>query len=192
MTDQTAESYMAIFDYIEKNIFKLGPSQFMTDFEAALRSAINRFYPKAILNGCWYHFSASIRRRFMSVNLYSIITDNLAARSIYRKILCLPLLLAHSIIGGFEFIKNEARENKLYKTFKIFFDYFHTYWMRLVRFIKISIKIEHMFIYSLLFYRTNTILYLLHIYICGQRLQWNPSMRFCFDLLQNDPISSSS
>lgn len=139
MTDQSAESYMAIFDYIEKNIFELQPSSFMADFEAALRAAISRFYPKAKLLGCWYHFCSSIRRRVMSESLYALITDDIEARSIYRKILCLPLLPSHSIEGGFEQIKNDARQKKLYKVFKPIFVYFQNYWMNLVRSIEIFI-----------------------------------------------------
>lgn len=43
MTDKSAASYKAVFHYIESNIFRLQPSQFMADFESGLRAAIWNF-----------------------------------------------------------------------------------------------------------------------------------------------------
>lgn len=37
MTKRTTEAYSAVFDFIEKTLFKLNPSRMMTDFESASR-----------------------------------------------------------------------------------------------------------------------------------------------------------
>lgn len=137
MTDKSAASYKAIFHYIESKIFRLQPSQFMADFESGLRPAIWDFYPNSKLHGCWYHYCSSLRRRLLNMSMYDLITNNSEAKSIYRKMLSLPLLPPESIIGGFDLIKEKARKNKLYRPFKNFFDYFQKFWLNFVRMVLI-------------------------------------------------------
>lgn len=133
MTDKSAASYIAVFSYIENNLFKLQPSQFMADFESGLRAAISNFYPTTQLNGCWFHYCSSLRRNLLSMSLYDLITNSQNAKSIYRKMLSLPLLPPESIEGGFQLIKQEARVSKLFKPFRQFFNYFQNFWLNLVR-----------------------------------------------------------
>lgn len=132
MTDKRTDSYQAIFKYIEENVFMLQPAEFMADFETGLRKAIQNSYPQASLHGCWYHYSASIRRRLMTLCMYRLITDEPMGAQIYRMMLSLPLLPQNRILDGFNVVKTVARENHLYREFKKFFDYFNDYWMKMV------------------------------------------------------------
>lgn len=132
MTNKRAETYQAIFKYIEENLFRLQPAEFMTDFEAGLRKALNDTYPDASLHGCWYHYCASIRRRLMTQNMYRLITDDPSGTQIYRMMLSLPLLPSDRILDGFNVVKTVARENHLHKEFRKFFKYFEEFWMRMV------------------------------------------------------------
>lgn len=111
----------------------LQPAEFMADFEAGLRKAINDYYPDALLRGCWYHYCAAIRRRLMTLQMYRIITEDEEGATIYRMMLCLPLLPPQYIYDGFKVVKSVARDNHLHKEFKKFFDYFEDFWMNMVR-----------------------------------------------------------
>lgn len=137
MTDKKTKTYQKVFKYIEDNVFKLQPAQFMADFETGLRKAITSYFPDAPLYGCWYHYSASIRRRLMTLNMHRVITDDPAGLMIYRMMLSLPLLPRERILDGFDFVKNESRKNGLFKAFKEFFKYFNEFWIHLVCFLVI-------------------------------------------------------
>lgn len=139
MTDKKASTYQKVFEYIEDNVFKLQPAQFMADFEAGLRKAISSYFPGVPLYGCWYHYCAAIRRRLMTLNMHRLITDDPAGFMIYRMLLSLPLLPRDRILDGFNFVKSEARKNRLFKAFKAFFKYFNDFWINLVCFIDIQI-----------------------------------------------------
>lgn len=104
----------------------------MTDFENGLRAAIKRSYPEATLNGCWFHFTAAIRRRILSLHLYGLIKDNPKASFIYRAILSLPLLPTNLILEGYSIIKRQAKLDALFDHFKAMFDYFESFWLALV------------------------------------------------------------
>lgn len=132
MSGKTAALYKEVFDFVEKNLFALNPNQFMTDFEAGLRKAVNEFYPDTKLCGCWYHFCAAVRRKFMSFGMYDLITNNPAAKLIYRMILSLPLLPEESISNGYNIVKQEAIDRKLDKKFEKIFKYFEGYWLHQV------------------------------------------------------------
>lgn len=138
MSGKSGELYKQVFDFIEKNLFKLKPAKFMADFEAGLRNAINEFYPDAVLCGCWFHFCAAVRRKFLSLQLHDLIKEVPAAKKIYRKILSLPLLPAELILNGYNLVKEEAKRNNLNKDFKAIFNYFEQYWLRLVSFLLFS------------------------------------------------------
>lgn len=99
-----------------------------------LRKAINEFYPGATLHGCWYHFCAAVRRKFLSLDMYELISKFPAAKLICRMLLCLPLLPAESIYNGYNIVKQEAIKEKLDKKFKKIFEYFEEYWLPLVSF----------------------------------------------------------
>lgn len=124
--------YQEVFKFIELKIFHLEPSQFMVDFEAGLRAAINASYPDAKLHGCWYHFCAAIRRRFLKLHLYELIKTSPDARFVYRSILSLPLLPPESLLAGYNITKEEAKDIGLGVIFKPVFDYFESYWLALV------------------------------------------------------------
>lgn len=132
MTNKAAKLYETIFKHIEDNVFKLQPAQFMADFEAGLRKALNSYYPNSNLFGCWYHYCAAVRRRLMTLAMYRVINDDPEGILIYRMLLSLPLLPRDHILDGFEFVKDEARKHRLFKEFKEFFKYFNYFWINLV------------------------------------------------------------
>lgn len=136
MIGKKASLYNEVFDYIEeKNLFKISPTaSFMLDFEGGLRKAIKTRYPNGNIKGCWYHYTAALRRKFKSLHMLRLIADNEAANQIYRKLLSLPLVPHDSIEDAYNLIKSEAREKRLYNAFNRFFLYFERFWLNLVRF----------------------------------------------------------
>lgn len=133
MSGKSGDLYKNVFDYIEKQVFELKPARIMADFEAGLRNAINEYYPNAVLHGCWYHYTAAVRRKLLSLSMYELIMNVPSARIIYRMMLSLPLLPEKFIQTGFDIIKMEARERKLHQAYKEMFKYFEIFWMQLVR-----------------------------------------------------------
>lgn len=134
LTRATAIAYKAVFRYVEDNIFKLQPARFMADFEAAMRKAIADLYPNTKINGCWYHFSVAVRRKALSFGLHNLIKNHFDAWSVYKKLLCLPLLPAKKIVQGFEIIVEQTVDLGFHDQFQELFVYFRSFWLRLVRF----------------------------------------------------------
>lgn len=104
MSKRSKECYSAVFDYIEDNIFKLEPDEFITDFECGMRSAINKCYPNAVLRGCWFHYCQSIRKNMLRFGLYSLLKTNYRARFIKKAIMSLPLLPADKFQEGLAYL----------------------------------------------------------------------------------------
>lgn len=132
MSNKCTEAYEAIFNYIENELFAMDPASFMADFEAGIRKAIKKCYPSAKLFGCWYHFSAAVRRRMTKNGLRKLIKDNPEALAVYLKLLRLPLLPPNCIVEGYNLIVKEARSKKLYSKFQNLFSYFEKFWMSMV------------------------------------------------------------
>lgn len=134
MTRKTAESYSAVFKYIEEKLhFKFKPVEFMTDYEDGMRLAIKRRWPNAIIKGCWFHFCRAINKRYLKLGLNRI--KNKHSRRICRMLMSIPLLPPHLIHEGFEAINKFARKHRLFKRFASLFSYIQRYWLGQVKFI---------------------------------------------------------
>lgn len=131
MSHKSAESYSHVFRFIEENIFKLKPTEIITDFEAGLRKAINQTYPGAKLRGCWYHYSAAVRKKMLELGLHKLLKDNDYARRIKKMLMSLPLLPAENFMEGYDYIKQQTKEWGLSHRFKSFFSYYE-YWINQV------------------------------------------------------------
>lgn len=132
MTNRTNECYSAVFKYIEDYIFKLEPDEIITDFEGGLRLAINKYFPQAVLRGCWFHYCKKLREKFIKLGLSSLLKDNPKATLIKYELMNLPLLPSKYFNQGFNHIKHLSRsyglETKLCKVFEYF-----QYWIQQVK-----------------------------------------------------------
>lgn len=131
MTSRSNECYTAVFKYIEQHIFELKPDEIITDFEAGLRIAVNQYYPRAILRGCWYHYCAKIREKFSKLGLSTLIKNNPFARLIKYELMNLPLLPAEYFSQGYSHIQRLARNHNLEGQLRKIFEYFD-YWIEQV------------------------------------------------------------
>ena len=131
MTRKTEECYRNIFKHIEENIFSLQCKSFMSDFEIPMRNALASMYPNAKLNTCWFHLTQAAKKNMSKLSTLSkLIQRNDEARTIYKKLLALPLLPADMIVDAFHKLKTLALSN--FKQFGTFFAYFERQWLQRV------------------------------------------------------------
>lgn len=133
MNYRTYEAYAHVFQFIEENVFKLQPAEFITDFEAGMRKAINERWEGITLRGCWYHYSAALRKKMLKLGLSKLFEDSDDAKSIKKMMMSLPLLPSEKFTEGYNYVQQKAREFGLYEKFKTFFEYF-VYWLNQVSF----------------------------------------------------------
>lgn len=124
MSNKTAESYQAVFEYIEKNLFQLEPASLMTDWELGMRKALKICYPNSILRGCWYHYCASLRKKLLNLGLDGVLKTCVDAKMITQQFMSLPLLPKEYFNEGLNHIKNMIRQSQLFSTFRPFLKYF--------------------------------------------------------------------
>lgn len=129
MTRKTADCYRAVFNFIEEKLFKLQPTEMMTDFEAGMRQAITKNWPTVVLRGCWFHFCRAILKRSIKLGMKKLIKRNERARAIRKALMSIPLLPAEKIEEGFKCIVKYAKTRKLFKRFSRLFVYFRSYWL---------------------------------------------------------------
>lgn len=130
MTRKTAKSYTAVFEFIEKNIFRLKPYEFMTDFEDGMRLAIKNRWPKAKIRGCWFHLSRAVERRYRKLGLRKL--RNRKAILIKKMLKNIPLLPENMIEAGLSSIIEYSKKKRLFNKMARLFSYFKRYWMKQV------------------------------------------------------------
>lgn len=105
----------------------------MSDYEAALRKAINTCYRGVRLHGCWFHFDRAIQRYcYKSPKLRQVLKINLNAREVFKELLSLPLLPAINFKEGYDAVRAEAKQLRVYIPMIVLFRYFDSYWIRQV------------------------------------------------------------
>lgn len=134
MTRKTQACYTHVFEYIEKNICSLSGKSFMTDFELAMRNALKKIHPEMQFRTCWFHLcQAAQKNAKKDRDFIKLIKKNEEARSMYKKILALPLLPANQIKNAFIALKADALL-KFGKPFRTFLAYFEQQWLEKVCF----------------------------------------------------------
>lgn len=53
MNKKTENCYESLLLYIKNNVFNMEPAVLVTDYEQALRNALNKVFPHAKKIGCW-------------------------------------------------------------------------------------------------------------------------------------------
>lgn len=133
MSNRTFEAYEAVFNYIEKNVFELKAKLFMTDYEAALRKAINTCYRGVRLHGCWFHYDRAIQRYCLKCpKLREVLKINSNAKEIFKELLSLPLLPQINFEEGYNAVREKAIKRRVYFPMITLFRYFDSYWIRQV------------------------------------------------------------
>lgn len=134
MTNKLESSYRCVFQYIDENIFKLKPTVFITDYEAAIKKALRIVYPGVKLIGCWFHYCQALRRNTSKKfrHLLLFIRQSKQASRVYHKFMALPLLPDHLIQKAFEQLKLSIYLFDREKKFETFVNYFEKQWLKKV------------------------------------------------------------
>lgn len=133
MTRKTSKAYVAVFEFIEQNLFKFNPVLFMTDYEDGMRLAIRKHWPNVSIRGCWFHLKRAINRKCRGYGLKRIMDQDVNAKKVKEMLVSIPLLPSTQIYEGYACIKKFAKEKQLAKRFSNLFSYFEGYWLKQVR-----------------------------------------------------------
>lgn len=125
MTNKTEKCYEHVFRYVNENVFELNCATFTTDYEVAMRNAIHKLFPNANQIACYFHFTQAVKKNaWKTTGMVDLIRSNPAARSVYYRLQCIPLLPPLHIVNMFALLKAEAY--KIERTvFHPFLKYYH-------------------------------------------------------------------
>lgn len=133
MSRKSTEAYEKVFNYIDTHIMSIkNAASFTTDYELAMRKALRTFSPSSALYSCYFHYCQAVKRNaYQTDGFIKFINSNANAKSIYYRLLCLPLLPSEYIDKCFIELKGEA--NKINKqAFRSFMRYFKNQWIKKV------------------------------------------------------------
>lgn len=114
MTHKKESLYRAVFTTISEQVMDLSNfTHFMSDYETAMRNAIQNVIPLAIILACWFHFVQACKRFARKIHeLMEFLKENTpdgeAGKNVYYRLLCLPLLPANKIEKTFQGLKLQA------------------------------------------------------------------------------------
>lgn len=135
MERKTQKAYEEVFQYINEHIFELNKAQsFTSDYEIAMRNALRKLYPQAKLISCYFHYCQAVKRRASQLpDVMALIGQNELAKSIYKRVLCLPLLPPQFILEAFKDLCAETSKLGNEKSkFRPFLQYINDQWMKKV------------------------------------------------------------
>ncbi len=118
MEKKNFRSYSKVFSEI-KALLKVNVEEIMADYEAATRKAIRKFFPKARLAGCFFHYCQAIRKNAKRLGLSK---DKKFSKMI-KETSALALLPENYVWKGFKYIRTQ-----LPKSFR--WSRFTKYWKR--------------------------------------------------------------
>lgn len=129
MSRKTQSCYLKVFEYIEENVCSIKCAHFITDYERAMKNALKKIHPGAVLTSCWFHFCQAVRKNMSQFeDLFELVRMNSRAAFIYRQFQCIPLLPEKLIKPTFEKLKSIAEEfNK--NAFASFLSYYKDQWI---------------------------------------------------------------
>lgn len=140
MSRKCTEAYESVFNYIDTHIVKIkNAASFTTDYELAMRKALRKFSPSSTLYACYFHYCQAVKKNaYQTDGFVKFIKSNENAKSVYYRLLCLPLLPSEYIDNCFIELKHEADEiNK--QGFRSFMKYFKNQWIKKVMFISLKV-----------------------------------------------------
>lgn len=129
MSNKTEDAYDDVLSYIHRNVMNLTCAKFTTDYEVAMRNALQKISPGAQLVACWFHYCQAVKRYATKIaGFMQFLQSDAEAKVIFEQMLCLPLLPPEYILPTFKTLKEKAFAiNK--KAFSKFFVYYQRQWL---------------------------------------------------------------
>lgn len=100
-----------------------------------MRNALSKMFPAAEMISCYFHYTQAIKRSVSKLpDMLEAIKSDEKAKSIYYRVLCLPLLPAEHIEIKFKDLCNEAKllDSNTKKALAPFFTYLRRQWIKKV------------------------------------------------------------
>lgn len=137
MSRKTQVAYEHLFKYIEENVFPLSKAKtFTTDFEIAMRNAIQTVNPSAKLFACYFHHNQAVKRKASQIDgLVDLIKKNRDVESLYYRLMVIPLLPADLNIDAFHQLELEANVGRNRAPIRTLFKYYKKQWIEKVKLI---------------------------------------------------------
>lgn len=132
MTHKSQECYENVFKFIEQNVMTMACLSYTTDYEISMRKALQKIHPEVKRFACYFHYCQAVKKHaYKEKQLLGLMRSDTNARSLYYRLLCLPLLPAEHIKEMFLSLREEAfKINK--SVFRPFFKYFNKQWVEKV------------------------------------------------------------
>lgn len=133
MSKKSRIAYEHVFRFIEHNVFSLKGKSFTTDYEVAMRLALQTVYPNTRMVACWFHFTQAVKRKASKIDDFvKFLRSDAEASTLYHKMQCLPLLPAKEIQSAFIALKTAANAVDKSK-FRDFMKYYEAQWLKKVK-----------------------------------------------------------
>ncbi|XP_057332973.1 uncharacterized protein LOC130672410 [Microplitis mediator] len=129
--------YAAVINYFKQSTPNLQVLSVTTDFEIGLRNVFRRYYPTAMIKGCYFHYIQALIKKAEKLGLLNILKNWDDGKDFFKKIVALALLPANEIENAFNWLI--ATHNPLIPTFKKFLEYYESYWINCVKPIHFSV-----------------------------------------------------
>lgn len=130
MSRKTQFAYYDALKYFHENVFELNAVSFCTDWEIAMRNAILQLFPDAEMVACYFHHTNAVKKHVQqSPELRKLIEDDANAKSIYFRLLVVPLLPPEYIIDVVKQLRHEALRIHKFNAYKQFFVYYFRQWI---------------------------------------------------------------
>ncbi len=122
MKKRNFRSYDTIFGHL-KSLITVNITEFMADYETATRKAVRKFFPNAMLAGCYFHYCQAIRKASKRFGMWK---DALFADAI-KEVSSLALLPKNFVSSGFQYIGNKFSTSIRWGRFS---DYWNRQWRK--------------------------------------------------------------
>ena len=111
---KTEEIYSKMFEILiikgyEKFGVTLMPELIVTDYESGIIPAIKKIFFVPQHNGCWFHFSQRIYRKFQDQGLALAYQQNPSVQNVARRLFSLPFIPPNKIPQAFNSYENTIR-----------------------------------------------------------------------------------
>ncbi|KAJ6646022.1 hypothetical protein Bhyg_01231 [Pseudolycoriella hygida] len=108
MSHKSKEAYEHVFTFFEKNVFSVLSPTFTIDYEKGMHNALRRLFPLVHHYASHFQFCQAVKQTIRKFGLVNEILGNTTIRSIFYRLLCLPLLVCTYIRDMFVELKDEA------------------------------------------------------------------------------------
>ncbi|XP_051153731.1 uncharacterized protein LOC127276996 isoform X2 [Leptopilina boulardi] len=129
MENKTETAYRSVFHEIQRIVPEFSATTIMTDYEPALQNSARAFFPNGEHHACYYHYTQSIYRNAVQLDLKVYLTNDREGNQFLRQILALGLLPHHVVQQTYRAIKR-SKSQRCLRIMRAFLMYFERHWLR--------------------------------------------------------------